>query len=622
MFRGLLSLVGPMLAKEMVEIARRRRFFLLRVAYASMLLACLAAIWSDLPPDRSLGPPEMAATAAVMFQATSVVQYIALALLLPLILAPVITEERQAGTLDLLLTTPLTAWEIILGKVGSRWGLIGLLYGSGVPVLCLTMLFGGVDPTMVLWVQAAILGEILVVGATAVYWSARCPTALAAFGATLATLSLVWGAVPVLVYVLMVFFTGVGGGLFWSDGVAPHAFFGNWMTLVLALDSGSNAFRSSYPVLAPIATLLVPMVYAGCMIHGAKKYLRRPTLAYSADTGVLESRSEAPSTRPDRSVVAGCLAILAFLGSVPFLLLFFPVLGGLVLVLFTPYAWYVLAPLWTLVLAVVAFRVTRAPELRRELLLDLLLTSDLTPREILLQAARRQIVPLEPWVILAAGLTCLSIPVKPWAAALTVLVALTLVPLTALIAAVATLPARRPGRALLACLLVPITLAVLMVAVMLLLGRQVPALYSAVFLVLGAGLYFLCSRPTPDQLVLSATGMLVFCAALLGWAESHTHHHFYDQAITHACQISPAVLYQGWSANDFSVTFLFNLDGARAILAYWLSLILGGGLIFRALLRRFDEIVDRVRASAPGQAGVRRPATPAGSKSSDDARSG
>src|SRR5439155_2467559 len=68
--------------------------------------------------------------------------------------------ERSQNTLVFLLTTHLTNREIVLGKLVTRLLQVGLLVLTGLPVLGLLHLFGGVDQLLLL---AAFVG----VGVTA-----------------------------------------------------------------------------------------------------------------------------------------------------------------------------------------------------------------------------------------------------------------------------------------------------------------------------------------------------------------------------------------------------------------------------------------------------------------------
>jgi len=65
--------------------------------------------------------------------------------LTPLYAAGSIADEKERGTLDFLLSSPLPHYQILLGKLLARLAFVGSILAVGWPVLMLTFLFGGVD---------------------------------------------------------------------------------------------------------------------------------------------------------------------------------------------------------------------------------------------------------------------------------------------------------------------------------------------------------------------------------------------------------------------------------------------------------------------------------------------
>src|SRR5205823_1959929 len=91
---------------------------------------------------------EQARFAASFFHSFLVAQFAAVLLLTPALTAGALAEERERGTLPLLLATQLEGRQIVLGKLLSRVGHLVLLLLAGVPVLALLQLLGGVDPSL------------------------------------------------------------------------------------------------------------------------------------------------------------------------------------------------------------------------------------------------------------------------------------------------------------------------------------------------------------------------------------------------------------------------------------------------------------------------------------------
>ena len=86
-----------------------------------------------------------AAFAETFLMAFLAVQQLAVIVLTPLYAAGSIADEKERGTLDFLLSSPLPHYQILLGKLLARLAFVGSILAVGWPVLMLTFLFGGVD---------------------------------------------------------------------------------------------------------------------------------------------------------------------------------------------------------------------------------------------------------------------------------------------------------------------------------------------------------------------------------------------------------------------------------------------------------------------------------------------
>ena len=70
--------------------------------------------------------------------------FLAICILIPGLAGGSIAGERERKTLDLLLTTHLSPWKIILGKLESSLCLIFLISFSTLPVIGLVLIYGGI----------------------------------------------------------------------------------------------------------------------------------------------------------------------------------------------------------------------------------------------------------------------------------------------------------------------------------------------------------------------------------------------------------------------------------------------------------------------------------------------
>jgi ABC-type transport system involved in multi-copper enzyme maturation permease subunit len=155
MRQGRVTLFGPVLFYDLVRIARRGRYILLRIAYAGLLLLILWSTYASFmrgdPSGNSAIPAqEMSKVASTFFFYFLMCQLSVVLLLTPAFTASAIAEEKDRKTLEFLLATDLRNREIVLSKLASRYCNLGLLVLTGLPVLSLTQFMGGVDPDLVL----------------------------------------------------------------------------------------------------------------------------------------------------------------------------------------------------------------------------------------------------------------------------------------------------------------------------------------------------------------------------------------------------------------------------------------------------------------------------------------
>jgi ABC-type transport system involved in multi-copper enzyme maturation permease subunit len=165
-----LSPFGPIFGKELRVTARRKRSYLLRVSYLTALLLVLAMVWSETRV--AYGPGNAAARAQAQEQLGQAFFYcfvafttVAMLIIGPILTATAISSERLGRTLNVLLVTPITAWQIVGGKLGSRLLVAITLIGLSLPVLALSRLLGGLE-------LAQMIGGLCVPATAAVFAAA------------------------------------------------------------------------------------------------------------------------------------------------------------------------------------------------------------------------------------------------------------------------------------------------------------------------------------------------------------------------------------------------------------------------------------------------------------------
>ncbi len=92
---------------------------------AVLFLAIMGFVFTNILAEYNAGPQELS-PATVFFQ----LFWLPVFFMVPLLTMKSISEERRLGTLETLLTTPVTTAEVVLGKYGAAYFLYLALWGS------------------------------------------------------------------------------------------------------------------------------------------------------------------------------------------------------------------------------------------------------------------------------------------------------------------------------------------------------------------------------------------------------------------------------------------------------------------------------------------------------------
>ena len=170
------------LAKELRTRMRGRRAAVVITVYL-LLLSTLGGmmLYSQLQELRLGLNPGMAASVGLqLFGTLSQVQLFLVIFIVPGLTGPAIAGERDRQTLELLLSTQVSALWIVLGKLLASLSYVFLLMVASLPLFSLVFLFGGVSPGQVALAFVISLVSALTLGAIGVFLSVlirRGPTA-------------------------------------------------------------------------------------------------------------------------------------------------------------------------------------------------------------------------------------------------------------------------------------------------------------------------------------------------------------------------------------------------------------------------------------------------------------
>ncbi len=157
---------NPILVRVVGGGGKRTRHLWARCLYLAILFVVMIIMGTGLLSSGSLAT--LAKNSTKTFMAVSLVQLFLMAFIAPVFTAAAITQEKDANTYHILLTTPLTNGQIVLGSLMSRLYFVWVLLLSGLPIFCITMIYGGVTTAEVFQSFALAACTGLITGALAI----------------------------------------------------------------------------------------------------------------------------------------------------------------------------------------------------------------------------------------------------------------------------------------------------------------------------------------------------------------------------------------------------------------------------------------------------------------------
>lgn len=220
------NLRNPILQKEIFVAGRRRSTYVTRCVVLLILLAIVCL--SYLPTMVELGE---GATGLMFMQRvqelaprmTVVIVWFEFATLLligPMLVGGSLCDERRSGTLGALMTTPLTAFQIVSGKLLASLSQMVILVLLALPIILSLRVFGGVSLDTVLGMASVVITSAILASTLSMFYSAKAPRGFNAAVSGILSTCVVHGGVSL-------FFVWMGA----KQLVAPNVAYGTASTL-------------------------------------------------------------------------------------------------------------------------------------------------------------------------------------------------------------------------------------------------------------------------------------------------------------------------------------------------------------------------------------------------------
>lgn len=136
---------NPILVRVVSAGGKRFRHLVIRLVYlATLAFAVVAGVVFTQKAGGGSSLADLAKNATFVFKHLSNLQLFMVCILAPVFAAAAITQEKDSQTYSILLSTPLTNGQIVLGSLLSRLYFVFVLLFAGIPLFCIMMVYGGV----------------------------------------------------------------------------------------------------------------------------------------------------------------------------------------------------------------------------------------------------------------------------------------------------------------------------------------------------------------------------------------------------------------------------------------------------------------------------------------------
>jgi len=206
-------MINPILERELKTRMRTVKTSILLMVY--LLIMSLIVTVFFLTNQNNFNPK----VAVNIYHVIATAQFIILMMMLPAISAVSVSGERERQTLDLMLCTDISPWQIVFGKIFSSLSFILLIVIATLPFMGIVFLYGGVSILEILAIILYFMVSAFMVSTIGFYFSVRFKKSITAIIMTyLATSFLYVGTF------IMYFITGAIASVFITDYTLAQKF--------------------------------------------------------------------------------------------------------------------------------------------------------------------------------------------------------------------------------------------------------------------------------------------------------------------------------------------------------------------------------------------------------------
>ncbi len=196
-----MGLAGPIFDKELRVASRRRRHYALRFGYVVLLMLFITTVWIDamrFHGSMAVRQTHMEVAARELTVGIVWFQFIAAQIVAVVAMSTAISDEVYGRTLGVLMTTPLSSFQVVIGKLCSRLFQVLLLVATTLPLLAIVRVLGGIPWNFLLQSLLITWTAVLFAGSVSLFFSVLCRRIYVVIIAATLSIGFLFAAMPFL----------------------------------------------------------------------------------------------------------------------------------------------------------------------------------------------------------------------------------------------------------------------------------------------------------------------------------------------------------------------------------------------------------------------------------------
>ncbi len=165
--------VNPVLRKELVTTVRTPKIIASLIIYNAVIMLITLLVYYSNFGEVDRYSYNMYQSGIYIFTAISVLEMALITFSVPSQTASTISGEREKQTLDILLSTTMKPFQIVIGKLMSSMALTLLLFFSSIPVMAIVFSVGGIQVSAIWQLVIMAFTTAIYFGSIGLYFSCK-----------------------------------------------------------------------------------------------------------------------------------------------------------------------------------------------------------------------------------------------------------------------------------------------------------------------------------------------------------------------------------------------------------------------------------------------------------------